>query len=108
MTILKAFSVYDSKAQAYLTPFFYQREGEAVRAFKSAANTSGHQFKEHAADYTLFMVGEFNQDTGALKIAVPFSLGNALMVIDPPELLGAAEAVAAQLAQGNNLTPTKK
>lgn len=107
MTILKAFSVYDAKAQAYLPPFFFRATGEAVRAFTTAANTSGHDFNNYADDYTLFEVGEFNDDTGALKIMVPLSHGNALMVIRPPTLQGAAEAVAGQLAETNN-TPTQE
>ncbi len=75
---LHIFSVYDSKAEAFLPPFFYGTKGQAMRSFGDAVNEEGHQFRKHAADYTLFYVGVFDQDEGAFDVTAPVSLGNAV------------------------------
>ncbi len=76
--ILLAFSVHDSKAESYTQPFFYTTTGQAIRAFQAAASEEGHNFNRFAADYTLFHVGSFNQETGLLEHVIPLNLGNAL------------------------------
>ncbi len=77
--ILQAFAVMDSKADAFLPPFFYDTKGQAIRSFSDAVNEEGHQFRKHAGDYTLFHVGGFDQDLGVLVAHnAPVSLGNAL------------------------------
>ncbi len=63
---MKIFSVYDDKADAYTQPFFATTAGVAIRQFQQAANEEGHQFNRHAADYTLFELGEFDEHTGAI------------------------------------------
>lgn len=51
---LKAFSVYDIKAAAYLPPFFLPTVGMATRTFSDCANSHDHQFGRNPADYILF------------------------------------------------------
>lgn len=67
MDIQKAFCVYDSKAEAYLQPFFSSSTGVAIRNFESACNTEDHAFHIHAGDYTLFEIGTFDSLTGVLE-----------------------------------------
>lgn len=86
---LEMFSIHDSAAKAYLTPFFCPTTAVAIRNFKAAANEEGHQFNRHAGDYTLFLLGIFEADTGKVlpsKTATP--LGRAIDYIenDIPEL----------------------
>lgn len=57
---LQIFSVYDSAAAAYLPPFFTQTTGLAIRSFQDAVNDTNHQFHKHALDYTLHLLGEFD------------------------------------------------
>lgn len=64
--IQKIFSIYDSKAEAFITPFFAPTAGVAIRSFATAANDEQHNFHQHADDYTLFEIGTFNSDTGDL------------------------------------------
>lgn len=66
--IFKVFSVYDAAAEAYLQPFFTPTLGLAIRSFSDAVNQEGHQFSNHAADYTLFEIGEFDDSTGNLSM----------------------------------------
>lgn len=63
---MKIFSVYDDKADAYTQPFFAPTSGVAIRQFTQAANDEKHEFHKHAADYTLFEIGEFSEQTGAI------------------------------------------
>lgn len=72
------FAVYDSKAQAYLPPFFMQRKQMAVRIFTECANAKDHQFGKWPADYTLFHLGSFDDDNGLIDSFPPVSLGNGL------------------------------
>ncbi len=80
--ILLAFSVHDSKAEAFTKPFFDVTKGSAIRAFSDAVNEEGSQFALHADDYTLFHVGVFDDNLGVFeKFDAPVSLGNALTFV---------------------------
>lgn len=63
----KVYTVYDSKAESYLQPFFAQSNGAALRSFIEAINTAGHQFNKYAADFTLFEIGEYDHSTGKIS-----------------------------------------
>lgn len=73
------FTIFDSKAQAYLIPFFEKTNALAIRAFTSAVNDSTHQFSTYPEDYTLFHLGEYDEDTAELTtLPSPQSLGVAI------------------------------
>lgn len=69
--IVKAFSVYDEKAAAFMPPFFMTTAGQAVRAFSDAVTGKDSDLARHPEDYSLYVVGEFNQGTGALEALIP-------------------------------------
>lgn len=76
---LQTFSIYDSKAEAFIQPWYSQTLGTAIRSFEQAVNTSGHEFQKFSADYTLFHLGEFDQQTGRFTaLATHVNLGLAL------------------------------
>lgn len=66
--MLNIFSVYDSKAEAFTQPFFSATSGTAIRSFEQAANDQEHHFNKHAADYTLFHLGSFEETSGEFEI----------------------------------------
>lgn len=72
------FSVYDSAAHRYLDPFTAPTVDVAIRHFKHAVNSDGHQFNQFPQDYTLFHCGEFDPETGKLVPCEPHSLGVAI------------------------------
>lgn len=77
--VLKIFTVFDIKAEAYITPFFCSTSGVAVRNFEAAANEEGHAFRRHSADYMLFELGEFDDHTAKItQLKAPLSLGLAV------------------------------
>ena len=61
--ILKMFTVYDSKIEAYLQPFYMQSTGAALRAFEDTCKDENSQFNQHPGDFTLFEVGTFDDQT---------------------------------------------
>lgn len=65
---LKIFSVLDTKADAFQTPFFMPSTGQAVRAFKDLSNDGQSLVSRHPADFQLCCIGEFD-DTNARVIS---------------------------------------
>lgn len=78
---MKVFSVYDSKAEAFMQPFFAMTAGVAIRMFQQHAMDVESNFHKWAADYELFEIGEFEEQHGALTASRAIhSLGNALVL----------------------------
>lgn len=88
---MEIFSVYDSKADAYLQPFFSRNMETAIRDFKAAVNDStraGNNFYLYSEDYTLFCIGRFDENQGTIEAYVPKALMNALQLrVTPGEQL---------------------
>ncbi len=80
--ILKMFSVYDSKAEAYTPPFYEKTMGLAVRAFQETCNLADHPFNKYPEDYTLFSVGDFDDQNAKIELyATPVPVGKAIEFI---------------------------
>lgn len=76
------YSVFDSKAEAYLPPYFAANDAMAHRMFQSAAISEDHIFHMHAGDFTLFHIGTFDSLTGQIAPANAFTnLGTALQAL---------------------------
>ena len=79
MAKIKCFTVYDSKVEAYMNPFFLRTRGEAVRAWNDVVNDPSSAFNKHPEDYTLFEVAEYDEVTGVFENhKTPISLGVAV------------------------------
>ncbi|UDN67736.1 nonstructural protein [robinz microvirus RP_105] len=63
---LGAYSVNDKAVNAFLPPFFCRTDAEATRSFSQACNDPQHDFNKHASYYTLFALGEFDDENGVL------------------------------------------
>lgn len=74
--ILKIFSVFDSKAAFFGNPFVDQREASAIRAFRDAVNKpdENNGFFRHPEDYSLFLLGVFDNETGEIECGKPLNL----------------------------------
>lgn len=76
------FSIFDSKAEAYITPFAMKSLGQATRAFEDSANDPNHQFNKHAGDFTLFHIGTWDDQTCTFEnLNAPINLGTATTYI---------------------------
>lgn len=62
--MLKAFSVYDSKSQAYAQPYFARSLGEGERMFRQETKNPQSFLHQYPEDFTLYATGEFCPDTG--------------------------------------------
>lgn len=79
MAKLKIFTVYDAKAEAYLSPFFLPTTGLALRGFADVANEPNHQFNKYPSDYTLNEIGTYEESTAQITMhANKINLGTAL------------------------------
>lgn len=81
----KLFSVYDSKAAAFNMPFSSANRSTAVRDFTRAANDPSTSMYEFPEDYTLYEVGEFDEDLGTLVARTPDPVVVASSVIKAKE-----------------------
>lgn len=78
---MKIYSIYDSKAEAYLQPLFANTNGVAIRIFSEAVSDENHAFNKYAADYTLFEIGTFDENSGNIEgLKTPKSHVNALTI----------------------------
>lgn len=76
---LNVYSIYDSAAKAYATPFFMQNDGLAIRAFQSNVNSNEeNNISKYPDQFTLFKIGEYNDENAEIEPITPASLGNAL------------------------------
>jgi len=74
----KLFSVFDSKAKAWLPPFVAPNAAVAIRSFEAAANQAGHDFNRFAPDFVLFEIGAWSESEGQVQDVVKVSLGVAV------------------------------
>lgn len=64
---MQIYSIFDSKAECYLQPFFCPTRAVALRHFSQACNDETTQFYLYPGDFTLFELGDFNEKTGTLN-----------------------------------------
>lgn len=77
------FTVFDSKANAYLPPFNSPTAGTAIRMFAQAANDQSHDFNKHAGDYTLFHIASYDDATATIEpLKAHINLGLAINLIE--------------------------
>lgn len=63
---LKMVCVMDIAVGAFGQPFSVRSIGEATRGFMDEVSKSDSQLRLHPEDFSLYDVGEFDQDTGIL------------------------------------------
>lgn len=84
--IIQIFATWDSKAEAFLQPFFFLSKGQAIRSFDDAVNDPKSQMCAHAEDFSLFHLGSFDDaDASFDLLKAPVSLGRALEFKKPLE-----------------------
>ncbi len=82
--LVQIFSVYDSKVEAYLQPFFMPTKGAAMRAIADTLTIVDHQFAKHPEDYTLFHLGSFDDAKAFFEMrSTPLSLAVLHELINP-------------------------
>lgn len=77
------YSVFDSKAAVYGVPFFMPKDAMAVRAFTDLANDPNSTVAKHPEDYTLFKIGEYDDQLGSVEGHEAIGLVTASAVVNP-------------------------
>jgi hypothetical protein len=79
--INSVYSVFDTKASAFLQPFHAINNAVACRMIADAVAEPNHMFNKHAADFVLFELGEFDDTTGIFTSKTHVNLGTLLTYI---------------------------
>lgn len=101
--LIRAYSIFDSKALVYHQPFFAPTNGAAVRMLADTANDLSTSIGRHPSDYVLYCVGQYNDQNGEMK---PFSPREhvvdaiALVTIKPTGELFPTELMKQQAKDG--------
>lgn len=61
------FCVFDSKARTFANPFTSTNSFTAIRDFATVANDPASIISKHAADFTLYELGEFDDESGLIS-----------------------------------------
>lgn len=83
--ILKVYSVFDSKLATFDRPFYMQTDAAAIRGFSDAVNDPNgpvSSWNKHPEDYSLFYLGEFDDQDGTILTTVTKSLVTASALFD--------------------------
>jgi len=69
----KVLSIRDRAIDSYGYPFFSASVGGAVRSFSDEVNRPGenNQLRKHPEDFDLFLLGEFDDQTGEFDTTRP-------------------------------------
>lgn len=84
---MKCYSILDSKSCAFSLPFFKINDATAVREFYDAVNAPDpkNMYWSHAEDFSLYLIGEYDDELGKLESRLPESLCTGVSVKKLPE-----------------------
>lgn len=63
---VNAYTLYDVKSLTYSNPFFAPTHGAAIRIVSDAARDMNTSIARHPADYVLYCVGSYDDQSGML------------------------------------------
>lgn len=76
---VNVYAIHDSKAQAYLQPFFSPTHAVAFRNLENAMRNPQSPFAQFPGDFTLFRIASFEDTTGILEpLKAHENLGNLI------------------------------
>jgi len=61
------YSIFDSKAEIYKTPFEQVNNAEAMRTFHDLVNDKNTIISKHPEDYDLYNIGTWDNENGKLE-----------------------------------------
>lgn len=70
------YSIYDGKGNFFMSPFTVQNDEVAQRHIMSTMMEDNHPMTQHAGDYTLYAIAEFNEDNGEVLGFPPRAIVN--------------------------------
>ena len=85
---MKLYSLYDQKAEVFLTPVFFRAHGEAMRQVESESLKGDSMIGMHPEDFVLYYLGEFSIDTGEFQAESPPIVLTRVSDLLPSDQLG--------------------
>lgn len=76
--IKKMYSLLDEKSKLYSQPFYAHHDGEALRSFASVVSDKETMPGKFPADFTLWKVGEWDDNSGIIDSKKPVYLAKAV------------------------------
>mgnify|MGYP000426986884 CR=1 FL=1 len=67
----KVYSIHDTKAEAFIQPFFAPTDGLALRMFEDNVNNKDSQLNMHPEDFNLYQVGQWDDNKGLIEPETP-------------------------------------
>lgn len=65
---MRLFTILDKPAGLFGAPFQAPNAALAVRSFEQAQLDQAHVFATHAADFQIYELGEFDEETGQFNL----------------------------------------
>jgi len=97
---VRMYAIYDSKAAAYLQPFFCANNAIAFRNIGRAVKNPQSPFAEFPADFNLFCLAAFDDVSGKLEpFKAPENLGNFLQFLSVNDSSSQPQAVQLPLGK---------
>jgi len=80
--LMKICTVYDSKAESFMTPMFFKHRGDALRSFGEAVTDKSTTIGKYPADFTLFDLGTYDELTAKFVLnSTPISIAQGVEFI---------------------------
>ena len=64
----RMYTIYDSKAETYLPPFYFQSHRDAIHAVTQTVNDGTSTINSYPEDFTLFHIGEYDSHTASINM----------------------------------------
>lgn len=77
----QVFSIQDNKTAFYHLPFFSPTHASGVRSFLQLAQDSNSLVSKYPGDFSLFHIGEFDDESGQLSASMPVFVCSAVGVL---------------------------
>ena len=77
MSELIMYAVRDKAVEAFMRPFFFQSDGQALRAFIDDVQNADSPIARHPEDYALFRLGVVDCHDGSMSPEEPKCLARA-------------------------------
>lgn len=102
---LKAYSLYDAKAKAFLPPHFYTNTGMALRQFSDLCNENTSVVYRHPEDYVLYYVGDYDDEDAKYIQKTPLEVVGTALEYRQAEKIDLGKMI--EISKNNNLVEAK-
>jgi len=85
--IKKIYTLYDIKIECYHFPFFGITDAEAKRTISASASTEQSLLGKYPEDYTLYSIGEYDDETAGIKNTEKVYLGTVKEILTESGIL---------------------